>query len=111
MADFQYLAPDVPDFLSEITGLELLNSSTSLHLPPASFTRLDRPTNYNYKPEPQTKRGSMAQKGDDLDQERYADWSLYFDDFYFILHNLNSQLLSVNCNSSKIMNLKVKRRS
>ena len=61
----------MPEILKEIAGTELLNHKIPLHVPPAAFTRFDRPVEYKYKPEPQSKRGCLAQKGEDLDPERY----------------------------------------
>ena len=71
MADFQYLPPDMPDFLKQVTDADALNQVVPFHLQPPVFTRFDHPTVYNYNPEPQTSRGCKANQGDDLDEERY----------------------------------------
>ena len=55
MADFQYLAPDVPDLLGEIHGSEILDIDTPLHLPPSVFARVDHPFDYQYRKESQPK--------------------------------------------------------
>lgn len=70
MADFQYIAPDLPDFLKQVTDADALNKDVPFHLQPPVFTRFDHPTVYNYNPEPQTSRGCKANQGDDLDEER-----------------------------------------
>ena len=70
MADFQYLADDIPDVLKEVAGSEILEKDIPLHLPPAVFARFDRPVDYNYRSEPQPKPGPKASAGDDLDPER-----------------------------------------
>lgn len=72
MADFQYLAPDMPDFLKQVTDADALNQDVPFHLQPPVFTRFDHPTVYNYNPEPQTSRGCKANQGEDLDEERLA---------------------------------------
>ena len=69
MADFQYLVPDMPDFLAEVKDADALNQDIPLHLPPPVFARFDCPTNYNYRPDPQTGKGS-TDKGGDLDGDR-----------------------------------------
>ena len=73
MADFQYLAPDMPDFLKQVMDADALNQDVSFHLQPPVFTRFDHPTVYNYNPEPQTSRGCKANQGNDLDEERCED--------------------------------------
>ena len=70
MADFQYLVPDMPDFLAEVNDADALNQDVPLHVPPPVFARFDYPTNYNYRPDPQTGKTRMKQAGD-LDEERY----------------------------------------
>ena len=72
MADFQYLAPEVPDFLMEVKDADVLNQDVRLHIQPPVFTRFDRPADYNYRSEPQSKPGCKADRGDDLDEERFA---------------------------------------
>lgn len=73
MADFQYLAPDMPDFLKQVTDADALNQDVPFHLQPPVFTRFDHPTVYNYNPEPQTSRGCKANQGNDLNEERCKD--------------------------------------
>lgn len=58
MADFQYLVPDMPDFLAQVKDGDALNQDIPLHLPPPVFARFDNPADYNYRPEPQTGKGS-----------------------------------------------------
>lgn len=70
MADYQYLAPDMPDFLKQVTDADVLNQDVPYHLQPPVFARFDRPSNYNFNPEPQLARGCKANQGDDLDEER-----------------------------------------
>lgn len=70
MADYQFLAPDVPDFLQQVTDAAALKQDVPYHLQPPVFSRFDHPSNYNYNPEPQTARGSKGSQGDDLDEER-----------------------------------------
>ncbi|XP_078350736.1 general transcription factor 3C polypeptide 5-like [Oculina patagonica] len=72
MADYQYLAPDMPDFLKQVTNADVLNQDVPYHLQPPVFSRFDRPSNYNYNPEPQSARGCKANQGDDLDEIRLA---------------------------------------
>ena len=76
MADFQYLPPDMPDFLKQVTDADALNQVVPFHLQPPVFTRFDHPTVYNYNPEPQTSRGCKANQGDDLDEERYKSCTM-----------------------------------
>lgn len=71
MADFQYLVPDLPDYLKEVKDAEALNQDVPLHLPPPVFARFDYPASYNYRSDPQPGRGSTsAEKGNDIDDER-----------------------------------------
>lgn len=73
MADFQYLAPDMPDFLKQVTGADVLNQKVPYHLQPPVFTRFDHPINYNYNPEPSSSRGRgrKSNQGNEPDEERY----------------------------------------
>ena len=54
MADFQYLVPDLPDVLKEVKDADALNQDIPLHLPPPVFSRIDHPTDYNYRSETQS---------------------------------------------------------
>ena len=102
MADFQYLAPDMPDFLKQVTDANALNQDVPFHLQPPVFTRFDHPTVYNYNPEPQTSRGCKANQGEDLDEERYnvhvEGTPLWCDTsgshIRFLFHSFNSFLFS-----------------
>lgn len=51
MADFQYLVPDLPDVLKQVTDGAVLNEDVPYHLQPPVFTRFDHPINYNYNAE------------------------------------------------------------
>ena len=64
LADFQYLAPDIPDLLKEIHGTEILEIDTPLHLPPPVFARIDHAHVYQYRPEPQPKQGDKEATND-----------------------------------------------
>lgn len=70
MADYQYLVPDLPDFLKEVKDADPLTQDIPLHVPPPVFSRFDHPSDYNYRPEPQTGKGG-SEKGHNLDEERY----------------------------------------
>ena len=65
MADFQYLVPDMPDFLAEVNDGDALNQDIPLHLPPPVFSRFDHPADYDYRPEPKTKKGTPTSKEDE----------------------------------------------
>ena len=54
MADFQYLVPDMPDFLKEVQDADALNQDIPLHLPPPVFSRFDQPVGYKYRSEAQS---------------------------------------------------------
>jgi hypothetical protein len=49
MADFQYLAPEIPDLFDDLRGSEILDIETPLHLPPPAFCRVDHPFDYQYR--------------------------------------------------------------
>lgn len=70
MADFQYLVPDMPDFLAQVKDGDALNQDIPLHLPPPVFARFDNPADYNYRPEPQTGKGSTHAVKDN-EEDRY----------------------------------------
>jgi hypothetical protein len=55
LADFQYLAPQIPDLLDGLRGREILDIETALHLPPPAFCRIDHPFDYQYRTDPVSK--------------------------------------------------------
>ena len=56
MADFQYLVPDMPEFLKEVKDADALDQDIPLHLPPPVFARFDKPQNYNYQSVPHSNK-------------------------------------------------------
>lgn len=69
MADFQYLVPDLPDVLKQVTDGAVLNQDVPYHLQPPVFTRFDHPINYNYNAE-SAPRGNKTDQGNEKDEER-----------------------------------------
>ena len=56
LADFQYLVPDMPEFLKEVKDADALDQDIPLHLPPPVFARFDKPQNYNYQSVPHSNK-------------------------------------------------------
>ena len=63
MADFQYLAPEIPDLLDDLRGSEMLDIKTPLHIPPPAFCRVDHPFDYQYRADSVSKDKRLQASG------------------------------------------------